>query len=111
MALCFELSMPSVGSWNGKWTGEGRCYAHVRSIGRGKKAKEKEAEILAKGSYYYNFGDGWAASISVREVTGSEIAKMRHRSVGFCGYEWMVDSIIEHGEILNSQQVEERRQS
>jgi hypothetical protein len=98
--LCFELSMPNVGSWNGRWSGEGRCYARIRKFGRSKAAKEQAAKILTEGSYYYNFGDGWAASVSVREVTAAEAGKIERRSAGFCGYEWMIDSIIRDGEIL-----------
>jgi hypothetical protein len=63
------------------------------------KAEAKAAIILAKGSYYYNLGDGWAARVSVREVSASEAAKIRCKSAGFCGYDWMIDSIIHYGEI------------
>jgi hypothetical protein len=52
------------------------------------------------GSYYYNFGDGWGASVSVRKVTAAQARKIERKSVGFCGYEWMIDSIIRDGEIL-----------
>jgi hypothetical protein len=97
--LCFELSMPNRGSWNGGWSGEGRCYARIRKFGRSAAMKEKAAEILAAGSYYYGWSDGWGASVSVREVTGSEARKIERRSAGFCGYDWMIDSIIRHGDI------------
>jgi hypothetical protein len=98
--ICFELSMPSNNAWNGRWSGEGRCYARIKNLGRTKKAEAKAAKILAEGSYYYNFGDGWAARVSVREVSASEAAKIRRKSQGFCGYDWMIDSIIRDGEIL-----------
>jgi hypothetical protein len=98
--VCFELSMPNVGSRIGRWSGEGRYYVRIRKFGRSKATEEKAAKILAEGSYYYNFGDGWWASISVREVTASEAAKIERKSVGFCGYDWMIDSIIRDGEIL-----------
>jgi hypothetical protein len=84
MALCFGLSMPG---GNKKWTGEGR-YAVVRSAGK------REAAVLAGGPYHYHFGDGWVARVDVSEVKGNEITKARKRSKGFCGYEWMIDSII-----------------
>ena len=32
MIVCFELSMPNVGSWNGKWSGEDRRYI-IRILG------------------------------------------------------------------------------
>jgi len=96
MALLFTLSMPNNNAWNGKWSGEGRFYGVVRNLGQSKKAKERQREILEKGYFHYNFGDGWAASIDVTEVTGSDITKARRRSQGFCGYEWMIDCIIHH---------------
>ena len=98
--IAFELSMPSVGSWNGKWTGAGAYYAVVRNLGRGKMAQEKAREILERKIYHYDFGDGWCARVSVREVTGREASAVRRRSQGFCGYEWMVSSIISNGEII-----------
>lgn len=100
MILSFTLTMPNVGSWNGKWTGEGNLYAITRRFtGRDKVNAEK---ILEKGSFYYDFGDGWGAAIEVRRVYAQEAVKIRRNSQGFCGYEWMVDSIIHHGKILNS---------
>lgn len=100
MILCFELSMPNVGSWNGKWSGEADYYAKTRSFGRGKEAIAKASEILDAGYYHYNFGDGWSAGVSVRRVDSRESAKIRRRSRGFCGYDWMIDSILKHGTIL-----------
>ena len=100
MLISFELSMPGVASWNGKWSGEGRCYVVVRSFG---KAKPK------LGYYHYNFGDGWAAGVTVREVTSGAAKKLRKQSAGFCGYDWMVDSIVMHGKILYSAQEKELR--
>jgi hypothetical protein len=104
--LIFELSMPNVGSWNGKWTGESNYYARVVNFselyGKSKKAKEKADSILAKGYFRYNFGDGWAAGIHVRKADGREAVKARKNSKGFCGYDWMVDSIMGCGEILST---------
>jgi hypothetical protein len=98
--ICFELSMPSVGSWNGRWSGEGRCYARIRRFGRNEAAKEQAAKILAGESYCYNFGDGWGASVSVHQVTATEARKIERKSTGFYGYDWMIDSILRDGEIL-----------
>jgi hypothetical protein len=100
ITVCFELSMPCVGSWNGRWSGEERCYARIRMFGPSKATQEKAKRILARSSYYYNFGDGWGANISVREVTASEAGKIERTAAGFCGYDWMIDSIIRDGEIL-----------
>ena len=93
MILCFELSMPNVGSWNGKWTGEKNYYAKVINFGHTKKGIEKAREILSKKYFNYNFGDGWSAGIYIREMNGKEAAKARRKSNGFCGYDWMVESI------------------
>lgn len=96
--LAFELSMPNVGSWNGKWTGEGRPYIIVDCLL--KNDAEKALAILDKGYFHYNFGDGWSAGITVKEIPDRKTAaKMRKKSVGFCGYGWMVRSILKDMEI------------
>lgn len=99
MLLCFELSMPNAGSWNGKWTGEGACYARIINFGRTAKAKESATAILDEGYFHYAFGDGWCAGVSVREVTAKEATKIRRKSGGFCGYDWMIESIKDHNKI------------
>ena len=99
MTLCFTLSMPNIGSWNGKWSGEGLLYAKVVSFGRDKNTSNKAKEILEKGYYSYNFGDGWRAGVSVKEVDVKEAAKIRRKSCGFCGYDWMIDSIKDNNRI------------
>lgn len=85
--LIFELSMPSNNSWNGKWSGEGNQYTVARTL--------PEARAVGlRPRYTYNFGDGWIAAVSVRE------AKPREKASGkFCGYEWMIDSILSRGVI------------
>ena len=99
MILKFELTMPKCGSWNIKWTGEDDFYAIVRVL-RGKKQIENAKRILEKGYFHYDFGDGWAARISVEKIDSSEAAKVRRKSKGFCGYDWMVESIIKNGQII-----------
>ena len=99
MIISFELSMPNNNSWNGKWSGEDRFYAKVVNLGRTKKATEKGQEIIDKGYFHYNFGDGWAAGITAKEVDTKQAAAIRKKSVGFCGYEWMIDSIRQNGRI------------
>lgn len=98
MILEFKLSMPNVGSWNGKWSREGEYFAKIITF-RGKKSIQRANEIKDK-SYYYDFKDGWGASISVRQVDSKEASKLRRKSQGFRGYDWMIDSIVKNGYIV-----------
>lgn len=94
MRVEFKLSMPNVGSWNGKWSGEGKRYALNRTI------TENQAKLLGlRGGYpnwYHSFGDGWGASISAKIL---EKGERFQKSNGFCGYDWMVDNILYYGRI------------
>lgn len=92
--LSFTLSMPGVNSWNGRWTGEGQLYARVVNVGQ-----PTAREIAAKKYFHYNFGDGWAAGVTVKEVDGKEARRIRKQSKGFCGYDWMIESIRSKGKI------------
>ena len=93
--IVFKLSMPSVGTWNNKWSGAGNFYAY--------KIKLKDnvfSKIDLQSSYNYNFGDGWTANISVQIFDKSKGANFEMKgSKGFCGYEWMIDSILKYNEI------------
>lgn len=101
MRLIYRLSMPNVGSWNGRWTGEDQEYYVIR------KYSEKKAEkILEKDSHYYNFGDGWGAGVSISEIFG----RYKPKSAGFSGYDWMIDEIERHGRILTlSERIDENK--
>lgn len=99
MIIEFKLSMPNVGSWNGKWTGESNYYAKLIEF-KGKVKEEKAKELLEKAYYHYSFGDGWSMGVSLRKVDSREAAKIRRMSNGFCGYDWAVDSIIKYKKIL-----------
>lgn len=91
--------MPNVGSWNGKWTGaQNAHFAFTRCT----EKKFKELSDKIGKSYYYDFGDGWGASIDVKIITAKEKAKIQKVNKGFMGYDWMIDSILKHGEILKS---------
>jgi len=94
--LAFVLTMPNVGSWNGRWSGENNLYVRTRNLGKSKKAQEK-GETLNNESFYYNFGDGWGASVRVKIIDAAEGNRLRAKSKGFAGYEWMIDSILRHG--------------
>ena len=99
MKLAFILTMPNVGSWDGKWSSEGKLYAIVRELGRGKEAEEKAKELDGK-NYYYSWSDGWGANIEVKIVKGAESTKLKRKSVGFAGYDWMIDSILKYDKIM-----------
>ena len=103
--IAFILSMPNVGSWDSQWTGEGNLYAVVKTYSDcyWKKIKDKGG----KGGYY-NFGDGWRASVDVKEVSTLEARQIKKRSNGFLGYEWMIDSLINFSKIYNSQERKKR---
>lgn len=92
--ILFTLSMPNNNSWNGKWSGEGSFYGIIRA-----SDEDKAKTILDNGSYYYNFGDGWCASVSVEEISKKDVKGTQKKLKGFCGYDWMVSSIIKHGKI------------
>lgn len=104
--LCFTLSMPGCGSWNGRWSGENNLYAMLVPRGSSKVAKEKTDLILKTGYYSYSWSDGWHAGIKVRQVTSAESRKIRRLSKGFCGYEWMVKSILARNKILADHEIE-----
>lgn len=98
--LSFELTMPGVNSWNGKWSGEKKRFIKIIRVG---------ADCIAQPSNYgYNFGDGWYANVEVREIAGKEARKLRRISAGFCGYDWMINEIRFHGRILT---LEERHKN
>lgn len=96
MHFAFVLSMPNNNSWSGRWSGEDLCYARVKSFSS-RDLKEKLAKLV--GYHYYNFGDGWGAAVTVKVVEADEKKKLLKKSVGFCGYDWMINSLIDHGVI------------
>lgn len=104
--ICFTLSMPNRGSWNGRWIGEERAYWLVRTFS-GQKGRAKAQELAAAGSHYYSWGDGWGASVKVEIVDGKEAAHRKRKTAGFCGYEWMVESIIARGKILADHEIKQ----
>jgi hypothetical protein len=87
MMLSFVLTMPNVGSWNGKWSGQNDLYARVIGV-----SPSRVPSIIANSPYRYSWNDGWSACVTV-SVT-KEPQKIRRQSKGFCGYDWMIDSII-----------------
>ena len=85
----FRLTMPNVGSWNGRWSGEDRNYTIVRRL-----PDERIRDLGIPRSWRYDFGDGWVAGVSARVM---DKGGRRAKSDGFCGYEWMVENILRWG--------------
>ena len=90
--IAFILTMPNRGSWNGRWSGENDLHAIVKT------ERSVPKDIIGK-SFWYNWDDGWSACVSVEKVDCKEGNKLRQKSRGFCGYNWMVDSLIKKGRI------------
>ena len=91
MFIQYTLTMPNKGSWDGKWTGEGICYAVCRRY-----AKDPN---FTESNWSYHWDDGWSAKITAKKITAKEASGIRKKSAGFCGYDWMIDSIETNGEI------------
>lgn len=99
MLLCFKLSMPNKASWNGRWSGEGKLNAAIVRLYKKDISETLLNQILDTKNFYYRWDDGWTACVTVTKVDSKEAAKIRKNNVGFCGYNWMIKSILEHGEI------------
>lgn len=89
MILSFKLTIPREGL---------KYYRH-------RKVPKKEGMKLFNGeghrNWYYNFGDGWGASVSVTKVPSKEKTRPEESSSDFTGYDWMIDEILKFGKILN----------
>ena len=92
--IVFKLTMPRNSSWNGKWSGDG----DVHIIAKPDRCVPNDR---IGNSYYYDFGDGWCACIDVIKMNANsnEYRQMTRNNRGFCGYNWMVNSIISNNEI------------
>lgn len=51
--VMFELTMPNVGSWDGRFSGANKVYTVAH------KLLEKDNQSILNNSWYYDFGDGW----------------------------------------------------
>ena len=93
--IVFELSMTRNNSWNGRWSGDGDTHIIA------KPDKYVPEDRIGK-NYFYDFGDGWCACVDVVKMSGnsSKYRNMVKNNRGFCGYDWMVDSIIRNDEII-----------
>lgn len=94
----FTLTMPSRGSWDGRWSGEEKLYAVIKRL-----TKKKEDQLDGQ-RFYHNWSDGWGANITCKKVDAKEAAKVRKKSSGFCGYNWMIDNIVWYGSTNDKQE-------
>lgn len=97
MVIWFVLRMRNVASWNGRWSGEGELYAK-----RVRVSPDKAEQLLKEGSFYFRWSDGWSCSVDVVKPTPGEARAMAKNTRGFCGYDWMVASILKYGRILDT---------
>jgi len=99
--LAFKLSMPSRGSWNGKWSGENDLFCRVVRVSEVTWEKRKDFyEELPEKYLSYNFGDGWVAQVDVEIVDKKTAKTYKKKSKGFYCYDWMIKSILEEGKIV-----------
>ena len=99
MILSFTLSMPNNNSWNGKWSGDGKLYVQTKNF-KGKKNEELAKRILNQEYYSYHWDDGWTVRVTINKVNGNESRRLNRKSLGFYGYDWMINSIIKHNKII-----------
>lgn len=106
--IAYILTMPNVGSWNGKFTGQGNLNCIVKSYKKDDPILNKVLSM--KQGYHYDFGDGWSVNIKSKEILGNQKAKYKKESKGFYGYEWMVREIEQYGRIKTlDERTQERR--
>jgi len=114
--LSFELTMPRLVSWNGKWTGADNKYYIIKKVSdrffKNNIEKLLDDKITHNSyrwnSWYYNFGDGWGVSVEMQIIDLPTAKKRIKVSRGFRGCDWMVNSIISYGEILTESSIRER---
>lgn len=94
----FTLSMPRVNSWNNRWSGDDDLYCKARVL-TADRLKELPFDYTKPCDFYYDFGDGWAANVHVEVMSSKEANKLKKKSRGFAGYDWMITSILKNGEI------------
>lgn len=88
--------MPNRGSWNNKWSDDGSRF--IRTMHNKEVPKE-----LWGNEYFYRWDDGWCACVSVNEMDYKSAKKLKKKSAGFCGYDWMIKSLIAYKKIKKLQ--------
>ena len=104
MVIWFVLRMRNTPTWNGSWSGAGRLYAKRVNV-----PKARAEELLKEGSFWWSWSDGWSCAVDVVKPSPAEARAMAKNTRGFCGYEWMIKSIILYGQILDSDGVKEMK--
>ena len=110
--LVFELTMPNRGSWNGQWSQQNDRHIIIKRENE-VYGKDKVQNLLETQDFYYHWDDGWTACVTVTKMDSKQAKSLKKISSGnFCGYDWMVESIMKYGQILTpSQQAELRSRS
>lgn len=94
--VVFELTMPNRGSYNGRWSQENDKHLIFKYY-TPKQFESVKDKII--GDFYYRWDDGWTACVSSKVIDGVESRRLHRLNRNFCGYDWMVDSILEYGTI------------
>jgi len=92
--IVFRLTMAKVPTWNGTWSGADKVFVRRRLD------SVVPASVVGR-VFIYEWDDGWSVRISVEKVSAAKAAGIAKQSKSFCGYDWMIDSIIKYGEILD----------
>ena len=92
--IIFRLTMVKVPTWDGTWSGADKVFVRRRLD------SVVPASVVGR-VFTYEWDDGWSVRISVEKVSTVEAIGIAKQSKGFCGYDWMIDSIIKYGEILD----------
>lgn len=108
MILCFELTMPSCSSWNGRWSGARE--RHLLFMAKTGKADVTRMKELDGKSFFYRWDDGWCACVEAKAVTSREATKLKKLNAGFCGYNWMAESIFRYGKIMPEKEWPDRQE-
>lgn len=86
--VIFSLTMPGRPSWNGRWSGNDHPRTQVRNL------PNSIAAELHEKDWQHSWDDGWTAHIKARLMLNGE---RKPKTFGFCGYDWMIDNILQHG--------------